>query len=71
VQPYRLVRTRNHKLIVWESRKEALYDIRADPIEERDLSAEPASATTLKKLRALLKKRMDETNDPASSWIAS
>jgi arylsulfatase A-like enzyme len=71
VEPYRLVRTRNHKLIVWEARKEALYDIRADPIEERDLSAEPASATTLKKLRALLKKRMDETNDPASSWIAS
>jgi arylsulfatase A-like enzyme len=71
VEPYRLVRTRTHKLIVWESRREALYDIRSDPTEERDLAAQAESALILKKLRALLKTRMQETNDPAVAWISS
>jgi arylsulfatase A-like enzyme len=71
VEPYRLVRTRTHKLIVWESRRQALYDIRTDPAEEHDLAARPEFAGTLKKLRGLLKQRTEDTHDPAASWFRS
>jgi arylsulfatase A-like enzyme len=69
VEPYRLVRTSSHKLIVWESGKQALYDIRRDPGEERDLSGEGGLAATLAKLRGLLRERMKETEDPAAAWM--
>ncbi|HET8548522.1 MAG TPA: sulfatase-like hydrolase/transferase, partial [Bryobacteraceae bacterium] len=69
VEPYRLVRTGTHKLIVWESGRQALYDLRQDPGENRDLSAERASAETLSRLRGLLAARMKETDDPAAGWL--
>jgi arylsulfatase A-like enzyme len=69
VEPYRLVRTSTHKLILWESGKQAMYDIRRDPGEDRDLLAESGSATTVTKLRDLLRARMKETEDPAATWL--
>jgi arylsulfatase A-like enzyme len=69
VEPYRLVRTRTHKLIVSESGRQALYDYRADPGEEHDLAQSPKFAKTLAKLRGLLIARMKETQDPAISRI--
>jgi arylsulfatase A-like enzyme len=71
VEPYRLVRTAGHKLIVWESGRQALYDVRRDPGEEHDLTNEPRSAATLARLRALLRERMKETNDPAAAWLTA
>lgn len=68
VEPYRLVRTRTHKLIQWESGKQALYDIRGDFGEEKDLAADSSSAGKLKALRGLLNARMQETQDPAAQW---
>ena len=69
VEPYRLVRTRTHKLIVWESGRQALYDYRADPGEEHDLAERPEFAKTMVKLRGRLIARMKETQDPAAAWI--
>jgi arylsulfatase A-like enzyme len=70
VEPYRLVRTASHKLILWESGRQALYDVRKDPGEDRDLVAEPGSARIVADLRALLAVRMKDTNDPAAAWVA-
>jgi choline-sulfatase len=69
VEPYRLVRTRTHKLIVWESKRQALYDLRNDPGEDHDLSAAESTAPVLKALRNLLKARMRDTSDPAAAWL--
>jgi arylsulfatase A-like enzyme len=69
VEPYRLVRTATDKLIVWESGKQALYDIRRDFAEERDLSGDAGSAETMARLRSLLSARMKETGDAATSWL--
>jgi arylsulfatase A-like enzyme len=69
VEPYRLVRTRTHKLIVWQSGKQALYDIRADLGEEHNLLDAPASAPIAVPLRAALARRMKETGDKAIEWL--
>jgi arylsulfatase A-like enzyme len=66
IEPYRVIRTRTHKLIVWESRKQALYNIAADPGEQQELD----SPETLRRLRAVLAARMNETADPARAWLA-
>jgi arylsulfatase A-like enzyme len=68
VEPYRLVRTHTHKLIAWESGRQALYDLRNDPAEDRDILAEPASARVLGTLRELLARRIRATDDPAAAW---
>mgnify|MGYP005846839025 CR=1 FL=1 len=68
VEPYRLVRTATHKYILWESKREALFDLRADPNEENNLAGDPAAAKPLADLRARLAVRMDETADPARIW---
>jgi arylsulfatase A-like enzyme len=69
VEPYRLVRTPRHKLIVWESRKQALYDYLADPAEESDLSTDPTPKKILAELRARLAARLKSTADPALAWL--
>jgi arylsulfatase A-like enzyme len=69
IEPYRLVRTRTHKLIVWESRKQALYDHVADPGEEKNLIDDAAHHATAKDLRARLAARMKATNDHAIAWL--
>ena len=70
VEPYRVVRTRKAKLIVWESKKQALYDITADPGETQNLLDNPAHAATLGDLRGRLTARMKATGDHAISWLA-
>jgi arylsulfatase A-like enzyme len=69
VEPYRLVRTRTHKLIVWQSGRQALYDIRADLGEERNLRETPASELIASRLRSALALRMKETGDKAIEWL--
>ena len=69
VEPYRLVRTRRHKLIVWQSRKQGLYDLVADPGEERNLIDDTGYAKVRKDLRERLAARMASTNDAARSWL--
>lgn len=65
VEPYRLVRTRSHKYILWESRRDALYDLRRDPHEEA-----PIDETGLRRsLRSRLAARMKNTADPALAWL--
>jgi arylsulfatase A-like enzyme len=68
VEPYRLVRTPAWKYIVWESRKEALFDLHADPSEEKNLTT-PEHSATRKKMKDRLRTRMKETSDPAIVWL--
>jgi N-acetylglucosamine-6-sulfatase len=69
VEPYRLVRTPTHKLIVWESKKEALFDLKADPFEENNLAASPAHQAVYKQLKDKLRARIQQTNDRAAAWL--
>lgn len=69
VEPFRLIRTRRHKLIVWKSGRQSLYDIVADPQEEHDLIGNNAQVAVLSKLRSRLAARMQQTNDPARAWL--
>jgi arylsulfatase A-like enzyme len=69
VEPYRVARTRTHKLIVWESKKQGLYDLRADPGEEKNLAADPGHGAALRDLRQRLARRMKDTADPAAAWL--
>ena len=69
IEPYRLIRTRRHKLIVWQSGKQALYDFEADPGEERDLMEDPRSRTVRDDLQRRLAARMAATGDRARGWL--
>jgi arylsulfatase A-like enzyme len=70
VEPYRLVRTRTHKYILWESKRQMLFDLRADPAEEKDLAGDAAHAGILREMRGRLTRRMRETKDPALAWVS-
>lgn len=70
VEPYRVARTRTHKYIVWESKRQALFDLRADPGEERNLAGASGSAKILRNMRERLDARMRATSDPARAWLA-
>jgi len=69
VEPYRAARTGRWKYIVWESRREALFDLAADGGEVRDLSKDAARAGELQKMRGLMRARMRATADPAAGWL--
>ncbi len=69
VEPYRLVRTRRHKLVVFASRKQSLYDCVADPAEQRDLIDDAAAKGVRERLRGKLKLRMRQTGDHALAWL--
>jgi arylsulfatase A-like enzyme len=69
VEPYRAVRTASRKYILWESKKEALFDLAADPFEEKNLVTDAAQAADLKSMRERLRARMKETADPAAGWL--
>lgn len=69
VEPYRSVRTRRHKLIVWESKKQAVFDHVADPAEERNLVDDPNHAAVVRDLRSRLQRRMKATGDRAIAWL--
>jgi N-acetylglucosamine-6-sulfatase len=69
IEPYRIVRTRRHKLIVWESKKQAVFDHVEDIAEERNLVADPKYASVVRDLRSRLQRRMKATNDRALAWL--
>lgn len=69
VEPYRVVRTPTHKYILWESKKRALFDLRADPAEEKNLAEDAGHAKALGRMRERLARRMRETADPAQAWL--
>jgi choline-sulfatase len=71
VEPYRLVRTRTYKYILWESGKEALYAFAEDPGETNNLLDRPSALhrQVAAEMRGALAGRMDATGDPARSWI--
>jgi choline-sulfatase len=69
VEPYRVARTPSHKYIVRESKKESLFDLKADPFEESNLISEPACAPVVKRLKDRLRARMKETSDSAIAWL--
>lgn len=69
VEPYRVVRARRNKYIVWESGREELYDWQADPAEEHNLMNDSRYAQVARKLKGVLVARMKETDDHARSWF--
>lgn len=69
VEPYRLVRTRTHKLIVWESRRQALFDLRADFAEQHNLLDTSSGEKLAAPLRRLLARRLQSTGDRAAAWM--
>jgi arylsulfatase A-like enzyme len=70
---YRLVRTPKYKLIVYEKkdRPDELYDVSADPREQKNLAADPVDPA-VKQVRDDLMSRlrdwMRRTGDPALHW---
>jgi arylsulfatase A-like enzyme len=69
VEPYRLVRTKRHKLVVFASKKQSLYDCVADPSENNDLIADEQRKSVREDLRKKLRARMQSTGDHAIAWL--
>lgn len=69
IEPYRLVRTERYKYVLRESGSEELFDCENDPAEQRTLIDENSHQGVARKLRALLRKRLAETEDRAIRWI--
>ncbi|MBK7926680.1 MAG: sulfatase-like hydrolase/transferase [Bryobacterales bacterium] len=71
VEPYRLVRTRFYKYILWESKREALYEPDKDPGEVRNLAEKPSRLhkQVIAEMRGALEERMVATDDPARAWM--
>jgi arylsulfatase A-like enzyme len=67
---YRLVRTPRYKLIVYEqkTRPDELYDVSADPLEQKNLAADPSMKTVRDDLLSRLRDWMRRTGDPALKW---
>jgi arylsulfatase A-like enzyme len=67
---YRVVRTPTHKLIVWKdrSKRDELYDLKADPAEAHNRVTDPAAQAVLADLRRRLRAWMLRNHDPALGW---
>ena len=67
---HRLVRTRDHKLIVWQdpARPNELYELARDPREEENLSDRPEVAEVEADLMRRLRAWLERTADPARGW---
>ena len=72
VEPYRVVRTRFYKYILWESKKQALFDPSKDPGETSNLADRPTAThkQVIAEMRGALQDRMARTSDPARSWLS-
>ncbi len=70
-ETFRLVRTPRHKLIAWKdpARRPELYDLTADPREEKNLIDAPEAQAIRKDLEARLRRWMERTADPARDWL--
>lgn len=66
VEPYRQVRTRTHKYVLWESGREELYDFARDPQERNNLAGRAPDAQ--RDLEARLRRWMETTGDRARDW---
>jgi arylsulfatase A-like enzyme len=66
VEPYRLVRTRFYKYIVWESGRQALYEFDKDPGEVNNLLEKPSALhkQVAAEMRGALLERAHATADP-------
>ena len=64
LDPYRIVRTRTHKLVQWQSGAVELYEWPNDPHEKRNLAADPSSQKVLGQLKRKLEARMVDRKDP-------
>jgi N-acetylglucosamine-6-sulfatase len=69
VEPYRVVRTRTHKYVLWESKKDALFDMRQGYAEEQNLANDAGQAKLAREMRDRLMARMRSTSDPAQAWL--
>lgn len=69
IEPYRLARTRRYKYVLRESGSEELFDWENDPAEECNLIHENSHQGAARNLRALLRKRLAETEDRAIRWM--
>ena len=63
---YRVIRTERYKLIDWQDpdRKDELYDLAADPHENKNLFADPKHAEILRDLSRRLHRWRQRTKDP-------
>jgi len=71
VEPYRVARTRFYKYILWESKKEALYEPDKDHGETKNLAIHPSKLhkQVIAEMRGGLEERMVDTDDPARAWM--
>lgn len=71
VEPYRLIRTRFYKYILWSSKKDALFEPDKDPGETKNLAVNPTKLhkQVIAEMRGALEERMVETGDPARAWM--
>jgi len=68
----RMLRTEEHKYVVRPDRRiVALYDLKNDPNEDRNLAADPAHAATLKAMHQRLLDVMTADRDPACTEYAA
>lgn len=73
VSPGRMVRTKEYKYTRYiEDGGEELFDLKKDPLEQRNAAEDPAYAGVLTKMRLLLKEHISLTEDPFEnlSWKA-
>lgn len=65
----RMVRTNQHKLIVYQKLKKILlFDLENDPEGKRDLSDVPTYQNVKKKMRAMLVQQQNILNDPLGTF---
>jgi len=69
---YRLIRTRESKLIVWEDIKKKIevYDLLKDPHELTNVAGQDDYKSIRQKLMNKLIQWMQETKDPALKWAS-
>ncbi len=69
VEPYRQVRTRTHKYVLWESGREELYAFAEDPQERNNLAGRAPAVQ--RDLEGRLRRWMETTSDRARDWKRS